>query len=66
VDGGDGVVVTCDLSALGHPDADTLDALLRLHVVVARMGGSLRLRNACPELRDLLALAGLDCVLRVI
>jgi anti-anti-sigma regulatory factor len=57
---GDPVLITCDLSALGPPDAEMLDALLRLHLAAQRMGGSLRLRNVCPQLRDLLALAGLD------
>jgi len=63
--GCDRVVITCDLGALGAPDAEVLDGLLRLHLAVQRMGGSLRLRNACPELRDLLALAGLDDVVVV-
>jgi anti-anti-sigma regulatory factor len=63
--GCDGVVVTCDLSALGRADPEILDGLLRLHLALQRMGASLRLRNVCPELQDLLALAGLDDVLVV-
>ncbi len=59
------MVITCDLSAVGLPDPEVLDALLRLHLAVRRTGGSLRLLNACPELRDLLALAGLDVVVVV-
>jgi len=37
-----------------------LDALLRLQLAAQRMGGSVRLCNVCPQLRDLLALAGVD------
>jgi len=59
------MVITCDLSALGPPDAEVLDGLLRLHVSVQRMGGILCLRNVCPELQDLLALAGLEGVVVV-
>jgi anti-anti-sigma regulatory factor len=59
------MVITCDLSALGPPDAEVLDGLLRLHLAVQRMGGSLCLRNVCPELQDLLALAGLEGVVVV-
>jgi len=58
--GCDRVLITCDLSALGPPDAEILDALLRLQLAAQRMGGSLRLCNVCPQLRDLLALAGVD------
>ena len=58
--GCDRVLITCDLSALGTPDAEVLDGLLRLHLAVQRMGGSVRLCNVCPQLRDLLALAGVD------
>lgn len=58
--GCDRVLITCDLSALGPPDAEILDALLRLQLAAQRMGGSLRLCNVCPQLRDLLALAGVE------
>jgi anti-anti-sigma regulatory factor len=58
--GSDRVMITCDLGALGPPDAEVLDGLLRLHLAVQRIGGALCLCNVCPELRDLLALAGLD------
>ena len=58
-------MITCDLSALGPPDAEVLDGLLRLHLAVQRMGGSLCLCNVCPELRDLLSLAGLEGVVVV-
>ena len=59
------MVITCDLSALGLPDADVLDGLLRLHLALRRAGGGLRLRHVAPELRDLLALAGLEDVVVV-
>jgi hypothetical protein len=57
------VLITCDLTDFGLPDADVLDGLLRLHLALRRMGGSLRLRHVCPELHDLLALAGLEEVI---
>jgi anti-anti-sigma regulatory factor len=63
--GCDRVQITCDLGALETPDAEVLDGLLRLHLAVHRLGGSLRLRNASPQLLDLLALAGLDDVVVV-
>jgi anti-anti-sigma regulatory factor len=55
--------VVCDLSAVGSPDAATVEALARMQLTARRLGGRMMLRNACGELRDLLTLAGLRDVL---
>jgi ABC-type transporter Mla MlaB component len=54
--------VVCDVSALVDPDAVTIDALARLQLTARRLGRLVRLRNACGELEDLLALVGLGDV----
>jgi ABC-type transporter Mla MlaB component len=54
--------VICDVGAIGDPDAVTVDALARLQLTARRLGRQLRLRHACDELRDLLALMGLTDV----
>lgn len=51
--------VVCDVGALGMPDAVALDALARLQLTAQRLGHRVRLRDASPELRALLARAGL-------
>lgn len=56
---GAGSTVVCDVHALGRPDLGTVDALARLQLAVKRLGGSLRLRGATPELEGLLELTGL-------
>ncbi len=48
-----------------HPDAGTIDALSRLQLAARRLGFEIRLRHATIELRELLAFAGLDDVLRL-
>ena len=55
-------VAVCDVGA-AHPDAVTVEALARLQLAARRAGCRLRLRNASRELRDLVALMGLDDVL---
>ena len=45
------------------PDAVTLDALARLHLVARRHGCPVSLRGASPQLLDLIALAGLADIL---
>ena len=55
--------VVCDVGALVDPDAATMDALARLQLTARRVGRQLRLRHACGELRDLLALMGLGEVI---
>jgi ABC-type transporter Mla MlaB component len=55
-------VVLCDVGALVDPDLGTVDALARLQLTARRLGCRIRLRGACGELRELLALSGLDDV----
>ena len=57
--------VVCDLGALVDPDAVTIDALARLQLTAQRHGRQFRLRHACGELRDLLALMGLGNIVRL-
>ncbi len=55
-------VAFCD--ARGVPaDAVTVDALARLQVAAKRRGCQIRLRDACPELRGLIAFMGLADVI---
>jgi hypothetical protein len=42
-----------------RPDLGVVDALARLQLAARRRGGSIRLRDPCPELRGLLELVGL-------
>jgi anti-anti-sigma regulatory factor len=42
-----------------------VDQLARLQLEARRMGCSIRVRNACPELRDVIEFSGLDDVLVV-
>lgn len=51
--------VVCYLGALVDPDVGTVDALARLALTARRLGRQVRLRHACGELRELLALVGL-------
>ena len=52
--------VVCDVSSLVSPDAAAVDALARLQLTAHRLGSRLCLRGACGELKELLALMGLD------
>jgi anti-anti-sigma regulatory factor len=52
--------VVCEMGALADPDAVTVDALARLQLTARRLGRQIGLRHACGELRELLALVGLD------
>jgi ABC-type transporter Mla MlaB component len=52
----------CDVSSV-PADAVTVDALARLQLAARRRGSLVRLRNASPELRGLVALMGLTDVL---
>jgi anti-anti-sigma regulatory factor len=47
------------------PDLATIEALARLQLAARRAGIELRLRNVSAELRELLALVGLDDALGV-
>src|SRR3954462_14742207 len=51
--------IVVDVSALPEPDPVVLDALVRLQLAARRLGASIRLENACPELVDLLEIVGL-------
>jgi ABC-type transporter Mla MlaB component len=55
-------VVLCDVGSVG-PDAVTVDALARLQLAARRYGCQVRLRNASPELLELVAFMGLADVL---
>ena len=55
-------LVRCDVAGV-EPDAVTVDALCRLQVGARRLGCHVRLRNASPELRELVAFMGLTDVL---
>ena len=56
--------VVCDVCSV-TPDAAAIDALARLQLNARRLGLELRLRHASSALRELIAFAGLDEVLRV-
>lgn len=55
--------VVCDVSAVEDPDVGTVDALARVQLSARRLGGTVQLRGAGAELRDLIELAGLTEVL---
>ena len=55
-------IVLCDVEGVAA-DAAAVEALARLQLVARRAGCELRLRNASPELRDLVAFMGLRDVL---
>jgi ABC-type transporter Mla MlaB component len=54
-------VVLCDVAGV-QADAVTVDALARLQLGAVRHGRRVRLVNASPELRELVAFMGLDDV----
>jgi len=56
--------IVCDVRTV-FPDAAAVDALARLQLNAQRLGLELRLRHASAALRELIAFAGLDEVLRV-
>ena len=55
-------VACCDVQGV-EPDAVTVDALARLQLAARRTGCEVRLRNASPELLELVAFMGLTDVL---
>jgi ABC-type transporter Mla MlaB component len=55
-------VVLCDVDGV-DPDAVTVEALARLQLAARRHGCRVRLRNASPGLRELVAFMGLRDVL---
>ena len=56
--------IVCDLRRV-VADADAIDALARIQLEAQRLGLDLRLRRASSELRELIAFAGLEDVLRL-
>jgi hypothetical protein len=56
--GGD-EVVSWILAGAGRPDLDVVANLVRLQLMARRVGCSIRLRDASPDLADLLQLVGL-------
>ena len=59
----DADLFVCDVGRLEDPDAAAVDALARLQLTARRLGRRVWLRDACGELRDLLAFVGLDDVM---
>jgi ABC-type transporter Mla MlaB component len=55
--------VICEVTAL-RADLAAVDALARLALTAGRLHHRIRLRHATPDLRELLALAGLGDVVR--
>ncbi len=52
-------VASWPLTGHGRPDLSAVDALARLQLAARRLGCSIRLRDACAELTELLDLVGL-------
>ena len=57
---GDAEVASWPLEQSGYPDLAVVDELARLLLAARRMGYSLRLRDACTGLLELLELVGLS------
>ncbi len=57
-------LVAVDCAAIQEPDLADLDALLRLQLAVKRAGGELVLQAGGARLAELIALIGLEDVLR--
>jgi hypothetical protein len=62
---GDVAVVSWPWVLRGRRDLEVIDALARLQLAARRVGCTIRLRDVCPELSELLHLTGLTEVLRV-
>jgi hypothetical protein len=60
--GGETLVAHLDASC---PDLVLIDVLARVHLATRRGGMGLRIRDASSELRELIELCGLSCVLAV-
>jgi anti-anti-sigma regulatory factor len=55
--------VTVDCLAFRQPDLATVDALLRLRLMLKRAGEDVVLENSGPRLRELISLVGVQEVL---
>jgi ABC-type transporter Mla MlaB component len=62
LEGTDAAVAVCEVTGI-EPDVVAVDALARLQLAARRHGCEVRLRHASDELRELIALIGLDDVL---
>jgi ABC-type transporter Mla MlaB component len=51
--------VNCDVAAFAEPDAAVVDALARLQLAAKRLGRTIELHHASPQLRELITLMGL-------
>ncbi|MGZ8598427.1 MAG: STAS domain-containing protein [Actinomycetota bacterium] len=51
--------VVCDVGALEHPDAVTIEALARVQLMALGLGRRIELRDVRDELKQLLSFAGL-------
>jgi hypothetical protein len=60
---GDAELASWPLAGCGRPDLTVVDDLARWQLAAQRVGCSIRLRDACGELTELLDLAGLGEVL---
>ena len=56
-------MLLCDVARLADVDMGTIDALARIALRARRLGCAVNLRDAPPELLELLAFAGLSDVL---
>lgn len=52
--------LACDVARIEDPDMGTVDALARMALAARRLGRSVELRRARPDLLELLILAGLE------
>lgn len=58
-------VTSWPLTASSRPDLGVIDALARQALAARRMGGTIRVRGAGPDLIDLIRFVGLDDVVVV-
>jgi ABC-type transporter Mla MlaB component len=63
--GTDDIVLICDLQRVTEPDVTVIEALARMQLTARRLGRSIELRHACPQVQELVRLAGLADVLPV-
>jgi len=59
LEGSDADLVVCDVAGLLRADLGAVASLARLQLTARRLGRRIRVRNASPELHELLALVGM-------